>query len=563
MPLLRAAGLLAGIDITVQVGGFDNYVQELLDPNSTLYSFRPDTVILAVQTGEVLPELWDTYTDLPAGGGQAAVDKFVSSMTAWVTAFRANSTANLIIHNFCKPRSAASGILDAQSESSQALLVDDLNRRLRKLAASLPGVYVLDYEGLVNRAGHSQWRDERKWLTVRLPIAADHIPTMAREWMRFLHPLTGKIGKVVVTDLDNTLWGGVIGEDGMTGIQLGREHPGAGYRAMQRALLDLHNRGILLAVASKNNEADAMEAIEKHPEMLLRPRHFSAMQIHWKSKVESLRAIAEELNVGLDSLVFLDDNPAERQTVRLELPQVTVVELPADPMAYAQAVRDCPLFERLSWSEEDRNRGAYYAEQRERKALVENVASVTDYYYSLDQQVELSRVSAQTLPRVAQLLKKTNQFNLTTRRHSESEIAKLAADSNSEVYVARVADRFGDNGLTGVCITRRNQDVCEIDTLLLSCRVIGRTVETAILHHVAADALSRGISQIRGWYLPTEKNKPAEPFFSTHGFAQIEVTEQGTLWNLDLREKPVECPPWIKLTVEHAATNQQSECAHA
>jgi FkbH-like protein len=557
-PVLRAGGLLGGLDISVKMGSFDNYVQEILDPASALYTFDPHTVILAVKTRDVLPELWEGYTDLAPGEAQRAVDTFAENLASWLTTFRANSSANLILHNFAKPRTASAGILDAQGESAQALAVEDLNRRLRKLAASLPGVYILDYDGLVNRIGHTQWRDERKWLTVRLPFAANHIPTMAKEWLRFIHPLAGKLGKVVVTDLDNTLWGGVIGEDGMDGIQLSRDHPGATFRALQRALLDLHNRGILLAVASKNNEADALEAIEKHPEMLLRPRHFSALQIHWNSKVESLRAIAQELNVGLDSLVFLDDNPAERQSVRLELPQVTVIELPADPAGYAQSVRDCPLFERLTSSEEDRQRGAYYADQRQRKELEQTISSVTDYYYSLEQHVELARVTPQTLPRVAQLLKKTNQFNLTTRRHSESEIAKFAADPDWDVYAARVTDRFGDNGLTGVCITRRDHGVCEIDTLLLSCRVIGRTVETAILHKIAADCREHGIQEIRGWFLPTEKNKPAEPFFSTHGFQEQERTEQGTAWTLQLEQTPVACPPWIKLSVDG-----EREYAHA
>jgi FkbH-like protein len=560
-PMLRAAGFIGGLDINVQLSGFDTYAQEILDPASALYKFEPTAVIFAVQTRDVLPELWDASTDLSPDERKDAIGRFLGSLSEWIRIFRSRSGANLIIHNFEKPVAPSAGVLDAQDAGGQCRLLEDLNQRLRETAAGFPGVYILDYDALVARSGRGNWHDEKKWLTMRMPIAADKLPLMAQEWLRFLHPLCGRIGKVLVTDLDNTLWGGVIGEDGMEGIKLGREYPGAAHRSVQRVLIDLHNRGILLAVASKNNEADAMQAIETHPEMLLRPKHFAAMQIHWNSKVESLRAIAEELNVGLESLVFVDDNPAERQNVRVSLPQVTVIELPADPMGYANAVRNCPMFERVATSEEDRKRGAYYAEQRLRKDLEQRVTSLEDYYYSLNQRVELSLVSKASLSRTAQLIKKTNQFNLTTRRHSESDIASFTSDSDWDVYQARVTDRFGDNGIVGVCITHRSGDICEIDTLLLSCRVIGRTVETVILHFLAEENRTRGVSHIQGWFLPTEKNKPAETFYSSHKFEEKARTDAGTLWSFNLRESSIDCPPWIELVVE--MDREKKECAHA
>lgn len=559
-PLLRAGGLLGGIDIQVRVGDFDNYAQEILDPASGLYELQPNVAILAVQTRDVLPEIWESYTDRTPAQLQESADTFLATLTEWVRLFRSRSTANLIIHNFEKPEAANSGVLDAQQDG-QGALIEAINQKLRAIASEVPGVYILDYDGLVARNGRAKWRDERKWLTMRMPIAADQLPQLANEWLRFLHPLTGRIGKVLVADLDNTLWGGVIGEDGMDGIRLDREYPGAAHRAVQRTLLDMSNRGILLAVASKNNEADAMQAINDHPEMLLRANNFAALQIHWNPKVESLRAIAEELNVGLDSLVFVDDNPVERQSVRTALPEVTVIELPSDPMGYAKAIRECPMFERLSSSEEDRKRGAYYVEQRQRKELEKNVTSVEDYYYSLNQRVELAPVSNATLSRVADLLKKTNQFNLTTRRHSEPEVVKFAADPDWDVYLTRVSDRFGDNGIVGVCITHRSGEICEIDTLLLSCRVIGRTVETAILHHLAEQNRARGVKQLQGWFLPTAKNKPAETFYPSHKFSEKTKTDAGTLWAMDLRETSVECPPWIELHAGEAALKK--EHAHA
>ena len=303
---------------------------------------------------------------------------------------------------------------------------------------------------------------------------------------------------MLVTDLDNTLWGGVIGENGLEGIQVGMEYPGAAYRALQRVMLDLYRRGIILAICSKNNVADAMEALEQHPGMLLRPEHFAALRINWDDKAQNLREIAAELNVGRDSLAFLDDNPVERARISDELPEVTVIDLPSDPSWFAQALQAVPVFERLAVSSEDRERGRYYGEQRQRVESQRNATSLEDFLRSLQQEVEVAPVTAETLIRVAQLTQKTNQFNLTTRRYSEQKIAELAASSHWSVYSIRVKDRFGDNGIVGVMITHDAGKVCEIDTFLLSCRVIGRTIETALLSFMVDSARARGMEQLQG-----------------------------------------------------------------
>jgi FkbH-like protein len=561
VPVLRATAFLAGIDLTVKMSGFDVYAQQILDPSSELYSFNPDAVILALQTRDVAPKIWDSFSSLGSEQKNAELDGITRSLSQWIQVFRSRSTANLIVHNFERPMNPGLGILDSQASDGQTRVIQELNNRLQAIASENPGVYVLDYENLVRRFGE-RWHDERKWLVMRMPIRAENVFAMAREWLRFLHPLSGRIAKVVVTDLDNTLWGGVLGEDGMNGIRLGRDYPGAAYQALQRSLLDLHDRGILLAISSKNNKDEAMEMLNNHPEMLLRPQHFAAIHTNWNSKPESLRRIAEDLNVGLDSVAFLDDNPVERQNVRMSCPEVTVIELGTDPMEYAKTVRDCPVFERLSLSNEDRDRGAYYIQQQERKELETSAGSLEEFYYSLNQKVEISRVSHDSVPRVVQLIQKTNQFNLTTRRHSAMQISEFAADPQFDVYTARVIDRFGDNGIVGVCITRRDRDICEIDTLLLSCRVIGRTVEDAILHFLVEESRSRGISRIQGWFCPTRKNKPAESFYPSRGFQLADQTEAGTLWTLDLQERAVHCPPWIQLAGASAATNTES-WAHA
>lgn len=291
-----------------------------------------------------------------------------------------------------------------------------------------------------------------------------------------------------------------------------------------------------------------MQALETHPGMLLKPHHFAAMRIGWEHKPVYLRQLAEELNIGVDALAFIDDNPVERQAVRDELPEVHVVELPADAMGYALAIRQCPLFERLHLSEEDRKRGEYYAAQRERATVAAAHAAhgtKEDFYRSLEQVLEIEDVTPMTLARVAQLTQKTNQFNVTTRRLTEQQIQEIAAHPACHVLSVRVQDRFGDNGLTGVAITRDDGDVCEIDTFLLSCRVIGRTVETAILAHIVADARARRRRYVQGWFYPTKKNQPAASFYQEHGFTAVEQAEQGTRWSLDLESANVRTPEWI------------------
>ncbi len=547
VPLLRAAAFMAGIDLTVHVGDFNAYPQEILDEHGLLYGFKPDTVILAAQTRDIAPELWARFADLSEQTVSDSVRRVADSFRSWIGTFRRHSSANLVVHSLEIPSVPSLGVLDAQAEVSQAAAIQQINQQLRTICREQRGVFLLYYGALVARYGSSQWHDEKKWLTARMPISAGHLIHLAQEWRRFLVPLAGRTAKVLVVDLDNTLWGGVIGEDGMNGIRLGQEYPGAAHQALQRALLDLHRKGILLAVCSKNNFDDAMEALSTHPGMLLKPEHFAAMRINWSDKALNLREIAEELNLGIDALAFLDDNPIEREQVRAALPEVTVIDLPGDPVHFASVVRDSPFFERLTISEEDRQRGAMYVAERERTRAWHSFSSKEDFYRSLEQEAEIAAVDAATLARVAQLTQKTNQFNLTTRRYSEQQIAEMASRPGWHVTSLRVRDRYGDHGLVGVAITADEGDACEIDTFLLSCRVIGRNIETALLCHLAEGARSRGRKELRGQFLPTKKNAPAKEFYAQHSFTRTAADDNGSLWRLDLTVKRIECPEWVKV----------------
>jgi FkbH-like protein len=553
LPLLRAAALLHGVDLQSQVGEFNAYPQELLDPNSALYTSQPDVVYLAVQTRDLLPDLWERAASLDPAQAQTLVEQALANLRSWVALFRERSRAHLVLFDLALPAWPSAGLLDAQALEGQTAKILWLNQQLRALAAAHTGVTVLPFEALVSRIGRQQFYDERKWLTARMPVAASALWPLASECLRMLLPLQGKVCKALVVDLDNTLWGGIVGEDGPHGIKLSAEYPGAAYRAFQRAILDLYERGIIIAVASKNNPADAMEVIEKHPGMLLRPQHFSALQISWAEKAQSLRAIAAELNIGIDALAFVDDNPVEREHVRIQVPEVYVIDLPADPMAYADTLRAVPVFERTVLTSEDRARGALYAAERARTSLEEASGSVEEFYRSLEMTMTIGSASPGAVARIAQLTQKTNQFNLTTRRYDEQQIVEFARRPDMGVYSCAVRDKFGDNGLVGVAITRQDGAAWEIDTFLLSCRVIGRTVETAFLAHLAEQARAAGVRTLRGWYLPTKKNPPAKDFYSRHHFQAISENESGVLWELDLGATGIACPPWITMTVAQGA----------
>jgi len=546
VPLLRAEAAVGGLDLDVHVGEFNAHVQEILDPESPLYRFEPDVVFLAVQSRDVAPELWSGDADLQPAARDACVERVLEELRLQVDTLRERSAAHVVVHGLERPSPPPTGLLGAQEESPIARI----NRGLRELLAERRGTWLLDYGALVARHGRERWHDERRWLTMRAPVSADCVIHLAREWLRFLHPLTGRVCKVLVCDLDNTLWGGVVGEEGMDGIRLGVEYPGAAYRDLQRACLDLHRRGVLLAVASKNNPDDALQVLEGHPQMLLRPEHFAALRIDWTEKAHNLRAIAEELNIGVDALAFLDDNPAEREWVRSELPEVWVVELGDDPMGFARTLRDQPVFERLKLSEEDRDRGRMYAAQRQRESSRRAAGSLEDFLRSLEMKARIARVTPATVPRTAQLTQKTNQFNLTTRRYSEQEIAEMARRPDHRVWCVRVTDRFGDNGIVGVMIARHAGPVCEIDTFLMSCRVIGRTVERAMLATLAEDARRAGAERLSGWFLPTRKNAPARDFYPKHGFESAEERDEGVRYELDLRAHGVEAPEWIERHLE-------------
>jgi FkbH-like protein len=539
VPLLQAAAGVTGLDLTVQVGSFNAVVQDLLDPNSPVYSrWNPDVTIVAIQTRDIAPEIWDGFGDLATTSVDAIVSRVVGEFASVVEAFGRQGSGVLVVHTLELPRRRAFGVADDQLAShGQTETIEAINHSIRSIARAQVDVIVLNYDSVIANVGRANWYDDRKWASSRMPMRSDCMMLLVDEWMRILQPSVGRIAKVLVTDLDNTLWDGVVGEDGLAGIGLGDRGAGAGYKQLQRDIRDLRGRGVLLGIASKNT-------LEEH--MVLGMGDFSAVRINWVDKATNLREIAAELNVGLDAIAFLDDSPAECALVRAELPEVLVLEMDRPPTENANPISGCGYFERLTVTGEDRRRAEMYSSEGIRRHERLNAGSLEDYLHSLSMTVTVSVASPGETARVAQLTQKTNQFNLTTKRYTVSEIADLAQSSESLVLAALAVDRFGDHGLIGVVILHTGLS-WEVDTMLLSCRVIGRGVETAIMSAVVRCSRENGATSIRASFTKTAKNIPASDFLRAHGFEQFSDDGQTSRWKYEKTSKMIQTPSWIRL----------------
>lgn len=431
---------------------------------------------------------------------------------------------------------------------SQSKCVGDLNRSLSDALSQVVDAHVVDYAAMVSHFGVLNWYDHRMQLYAKAHIASGMLGRLSQEYMKYFRALNGLSKKCLVVDLDNTLWGGVVGEDGVDGVRLGPNYPGNAFVEFQRVLLDLHSRGVILAVASKNNPADVSVMFEQHPFMLLRKEHFAASEIHWGRKSESLARIARHLNIGLEHVVFADDNPAECVEVRGTLPAVTVIQLPARPELYVDTLCAEGLFDTLRVSDEDRRRGQLYQQRALAESIRSSSHSIEDYYRDLDMAVRIAPIDERSLARAAELTRKTNQFNLTTKRYSDAEVSARVADPGSVTLTVAVRDRFGDHGVVGVIMARALAGRLDVDTFLLSCRVIGRTIETAMLAFLCDVAQARGLGMVAGRLVPTEKNIPVRDLFERHGFGKSSQEDSGSsTWVLDLSRGRVAYPPWFRI----------------
>jgi FkbH-like protein len=423
--------------------------------------------------------------------------------------------------------------IDLGLSGTPRYLTNEFNRRLA-LEARQASRLLFDVSGLANLVGQAAWSSARYWYAAKYPFANAMIPLYADHVMRIIAAQMGRSRRVLVLDLDNTIWGGIVGDDGIQGLVLGTGTPlGETYLAMQRMALSCKERGIILCVSSKNDETIALDAFRNHPEMLLKEDDIVAFRVNWDDKAANIKAISEMIDLGLDSFVFLDDNPAERKRVRDALPGVAVPELPEDPSEWIAVFQAAGYFEQAAFSREDQLRAGFYKANARRGAQLERIGNHDDYLRSLDMTLSIAPFDAGGRKRIAQLISKSNQFNLTTRRYSETEVAALQSNPDAVTLQARLDDIFGDNGMISAVICLQRDRSWEIDTWIMSCRVLGRRVEETILQHLVGQARSAGIIELGGRYIPTAKNGLVRDHFSKLGFTLVDTRPGGeTIWRL-------------------------------
>jgi FkbH-like protein len=523
---IRVGALRRGIHVRTYENSYGQYLQELLDSASDLHAFRPDTVLFAFDAYHLTQGL---HAATSAEAAEASLQDVAAQIARCWTLARDAFGCAILQQTALDPHPALLGGNEHRLPGSRNAFIARLNERLRPLAET-HGVDLVAIDDAARRDGLRTWHDPALWHRSKQEVTPALSPTYGDLVARLIAARQGRSRKCLVLDLDNTLWGGVIGDDGLDGIVLGQGSAlGEGFVAVQEYAKDLARRGVILAVSSKNDEANAVEAFEKHPEMVLRLTDIASFRANWQDKAANIRAIAEDLSIGVDSLVFLDDNPFERNLVREQLPMVAVPEVPDDDPALVPGVlADAGYFESLGITAEDRERTAQYQENRAREQLRASTTDMESYLRQLEMRMIWNRFDRVGLQRVVQLINKTNQFNLTTRRHTESDVLAIMADEKSFGLQIRLLDRFGDNGIIAIVIGRMLApgDVT-IDTWLMSCRVLGRGVEPTTLNLVAAQARALGASRLIGEYLPTKKNGMVRDHYTRLGFAEIARSEDG------------------------------------
>ena len=517
---LRVKCAESEITCVTYICGYGQYNQDILDQSSKLYQFSPDVTFILIDTRTVMSTLFYTPYAVPVHDRRSYIDKLAADLVNLVRTFKNRTDSKLVLTNCSIPTYSPYGICEGRSEYGLREMVYDFNAKLSDAFRSDPQVFLFDFNSFVSKYGEVNVLDYRQFLAGDIKVSLSHIPHLAEELMGYVKASLGVNRKCIVLDLDNTLWGGIIGEDGFDRIDLSLKPPGMAFVEFQRVLLALYQRGIILAINSRNNEDEALRAIREHPYMVLREENFATMKINWNDKISNMKEIAQELNIGLDSIVYFDDDPINRELMSKAIPQVMTVNLPDDPSLYASTLMRINDFNTLTVTSEDRNRGEMYKQEQKRIELKNSASNLEDFLKQLDIKVTIKKANDFTIPRIAQLTLKTNQFNLTTRRYQEEDVQMFAHDQTKLIGCAQTKDKFGDNGITGVYIVNKNHADKEwlIDTFLLSCRVMGRGIEDVMLGYILNKAKEEGVVKVKAEFIPTKKNKPCEQLLPNFGF---------------------------------------------
>lgn len=497
---------------------YNQIVPEIINPQSGLYTFAPDYTLIYMSS----EMLYNEFCRTPLTERASFADNMLQHIVSHWETISARLKTRIIQFNFAENADYVFGNYGTKEPTSYIYQLRKLNFLLMEKASENKAVYLADLSSLQNEFGRASVYADKYYYSARLSITIDFLPKIAKSIVDIIKPMTGKLKKCVVLDLDNTLWGGVIGDDGIDKIQIGELGTGRAFTDFQHWLKELKNRGILLAVCSKNNEDTAKEPFEKHPEMVLKLDDFAIFVANWEDKASNIRMIQQTLNIGMDSLVFIDDNPFERNLVRSMIPEITVPKLPEDPAEYLSFLKKQNLFETAAYSKADADRTVQYQAEAKRVQLQQSFTSIEDYLKSLEMVGTARAFDSFNIPRISQLTQRSNQFNLRTVRYTEAEIQDISQSDKFITLYFNLKDKFGDHGLISVVIMEKQGDSLFVNTWLMSCRVLKRTVEEFIINKMISAAKENGFKTVVGEYIPTPKNAMVKDIYEKMGFTRID-----------------------------------------
>lgn len=520
---VKGYGVELGFDLDIYEADYNQIESQVYNPSSELYAFAPEHVIIINSSEHLLKDFYKRVNRVDFA------EEVLTKTDALYQHLASRLSAKVIISNYVEINDSVFGNYANKTDSSFLYQLRKINLALMDVARNHKGLFVADLAALASYAGYQNTFDHKMYINADMVFGIDFLPLLAQNVVQIISAAAGSFKKCLILDLDNTTWGGIIGDDGMEGIQVGYLGIGKAFTELQLWCKELKRRGIILAVCSKNTEAIAIEPFTNHPDMVLKLDDIALFVANWENKVDNIRHIQSVLNIGFDSMVFLDDNPFEREMVKLGIPDVTVPDLPEDPAEYVSYLRTLNLFETASFTEEDEQRTAQYQQEAKRVVLQNSFNNEQDFLKSLEMTSAIKAFDQFNIPRVSQLTLRSNQFNLRTVRYAEDEVRAISQSDEYTGLSLTLADKFGDHGLIAVVILKQQNETYFIDTWVMSCRVLKRGMENFTLNTIVDAARSKGISKLVGEYLPTKKNGLVKDHYQNLGFVAI-----GDLWELDI-----------------------------
>ena len=514
---IRGYALEMNLPLHVFEADYDQIDAQLMDTGSEFYAFAPETVLLYRCT----EKLYERFVRTPLDARAAFAETEIEKIRAEWARVQHGTKADILFFAFLPMDDGVFGSYALREGSAFPYQLLKLNYLLAEAAREAGNVRLIDLEPIRAHMGCDAFHDPKLYAIAKMPISTQALSAVASRVVDAILARKGRFHKCAIVDLDNTLWGGVIGDDGLEGIQIGELGQGHAFTEFQTWLKELKNRGVMLAVCSKNDEANAKEPFLRHPEMVLKLDDFSAFVANWEDKASNIRRIQKELNIGLDSMVFFDDNPFERNLVRTMLPEVEAPELPEDPAEYTAFARMQNLFDTNSYSDEDRVRTERYLAEKSRTELSAGIDNYDDYLKALGMKAVCAPFDAFHIPRIAQLTQRSNQFNLRTVRYSEQEIEEIAANPRYVTRYYTLRDRFGEHGLIAVVILEKRENELFVNEWLMSCRVLKRGMEQFIADSILRAAREAGVARVVGEYIPTPKNAMVKDLYASMGFRPL------------------------------------------